>query len=1133
MKVIKLKHAKMIRLMQFLLVCCGLLWCNTSLGATKILLLSSAYTDHIELDSLERILNEGGNRVFRVTLDKLDKAILRKADAVYYHRPDSAALGSDEQQARLLLLPYVKQGGRLLLTMEAVRLLNQWSVEPTPVEPVMQNAADAGLGFHAYREHPLFEGLNGGAYVWKSKNNNQVRTLGFSAGYMPSAPGTRVLGINWTFHYIRYDENRKLIWETPYGKGKILAVGAYLYFSKQNPNRQHLSKFMLNLTDYLTESRSFKTADRYWPLDTVKVEKVDFPAAGLGLNIPEKSAHWTCQAPKESREGSRNNFWNVSGQRLVAMGKEQGVLEELWIHPIMALRDWTVGIVCNGRTLWLDSLPVHITMHPGCIERSYTVPGGGLLTEQIVASHNEPLLAMKYRWKGADISRVLVAYSTNLRLMWPYSQNATGRIQYAVSEDGRITVASDKQKELNIVTAFTQYPLSVEEGQFNLRNRMMRPVRSEELPNRQVAFFYQFAGKEKQLDVCLSGGEEGLEHSFAVLKKYKGQMDDVHRSAENYYADFDSKYLSIESSDAKFNKAYRWGLTAIEQLFAYTPSIGKSLMAGYWSTSRGWGGGHKVSGRPGYAWYFGRDTDFCALAMNSYGATGQVKEILSTFSKYQDLNGKIYHELTTSGSALYDAADATPLYLVLAGDYLRKTGDIAFISSLWPSLKRAMDYCYSTDTDSDGLIENTHVGHGWQETGRLLGAHTEVYLAAVWAEALRQAEYIAAALGFRQSQVRYARDFVQVKGLINGKFWNDSMQFFNHGLMQDGTFQEQKCVLGGTPVSFGLADSVKAVKTALNFSSRYYSTDWGVRMVGYDSPYYAIGGYSYGNVWPFHTGYAALAEYKAGLLSQGFRHAYGSLRLYSLWDYGHIAEVIQGDRLAFTGICPHQGWSSGTNLLPLYGGMLGLEADALQKKLVVSPAFPADWSYAKVKNISVANGRVHLNYNRTDEGYTYVISKEGKEHIQIDFSARLPLATQVKKVEINGHPVAYTLTNELQCVRINVGKLPNPKDTLTLTVYTEGGVAVLQNLSPLATDMPDDGLKIEMEQYDTVNHTYTLQLAGRSGKLYDVELFVRPDVVSVENATLKLRDGDRSIYTVQMDTVSDKSFVGHTLRLKF
>lgn len=1107
-------------------------------NSRKVILLSSDYTTKIELDSLTSILADEKNEVVMIPVDKLTESDLKNADVVCYHRMDTASIDGVEKNLCSLLLPYVENGGKLLLSMEAVRLLNAWKIEPSSVEVEYQDATDNGfgraLGYHGYREHPIYEGLHGGAYVWKSVKDHKARTLGFSGNHLPAARGAKVLGINWA--YIHYHENRKLVWETPLGEGKVLAIGGYLYFSEQNLNRSTLEIFIHNVFDYLAGSRPFSSAEKSWPCDSVTVEQATFPEKYSVLEQPVSS--WVPDRQEGLagiRTGQDGHYWNVAGQQIVAMGLEKGPIEEVWIHPVMAMRDWTVGIVWQDTpdVLWLKDLPVEVTKTPGYMCRSFLLPDGSRLREYIMVALEEPFLSVRYKWETPSIKQLYVIYATNLRLMWPYSLESTGRLVYGMSEDGRMGTVSDRAGELNILTAFAQRPRQAKAGSHASSGGRLEDFSEGVFNGKKIEYLYVFDGAEKQLDFCMAGGEDGLDKSFSVLASNAGQLPDLYRRAAGYYDGFADNYVSIESSDTAFNQAYRWALVSVDKFFAHSPSLGKSLMSGYWTTSRGWNGGHAVSGRPGYAWYFGRDTELTGLAMNAYGAADKVKDILQTFGKFQSPDGKIYHELTTSGSVHYDAADATPLYVILAGDYLRTTGDIDFIRSQWPFIRRAMDFCYSTDTDGDLLIENTNVGHGWQEGWQLYGAHTEVYLASLWAAALKEASYLADALGDSQLKDDYHKDMCKVKDLINGSFWNDSLQFFNHGLMKDGTFQEQKCVLGGTPVVFGLADREKALQTASNFSSKYYSTDWGVRMVGYDSPYYALGGYNYGNIWPFHTGCAALAEYQAGLRMQGFRHAYGSLRLFTCWDYGNVAEVILGDQLRFTGICPHQQWSSAMNLLPLYRGMLGLESDALHGVFALAPAFPADWETAEVKNMHMGNNKVHLNYRRLKTGYSYELTQEGTNSINVSFSAVLPLGTRIRTVEVNGRKADFEIHCEPQNIKVVLTQPLCLDDPCVVEVIADGGIATLLNFTPLSEGMPDDGLKLVSETFDESTGTYTLKLGGKRGKTYDVEIWSRQPVKEVCGGTLKtVKDNNRYIYTLHIPAGGDEPFVDHWLKLE-
>ncbi|WP_288357713.1 GH116 family glycosyl hydrolase [uncultured Bacteroides sp.] len=1125
-------HRKSVRLL--IVAVLTSLFCESCGRPGRVLVLSSDYTEQAETDSLLQIIRKAGKQVAVVPIEELTPERLEKVETVVYHRPDSSETDDTEKRLKACLVPFVKGGGSLMLSMEAVRLLNLWEIEPQPVEVEYQDASDHGfgraVGFHGYREHPIYEGLFGGAYVWKAWEDHKARTLGFSGRNVPRAESAKVLGINWA--YIRYHENRKVIWETPVGKGKILAIGGYLYFSMANANRSTLLMFMNNVIDYLSGDHSrFKSKQKYWVYDSIHTQKVDFPDYKITL---KEEPDWE---PQESplrtvRKADKRHFWNVAGQQILAMGREQGSIEEIWIHPIMVLRDLSVGIKYKQReeVVWLDKQASQITRSPDYLEREYLLEKGRF-REIIQASPENPLMAINYRWDAPDVEHVYVTYTSNLRLMWPYSLNSTGTLFYATAQNGAVTTVFDRERNLNLLAAFDHEPTSYEEGMYDFSHREIREFNRIPAKHKQVSFLYTFAGTPGRLNLYLSGGESGIRQSAELLNATMGRSREVHEASRTHYRNFDKDFLSIRSSDSVFNQAYQWALVSVDKFFCHTPSLGKSMMSGYWTTSRGWNGGHAVSGRPGYAWYFGRDTGWTGIAMTAYGDYEKVKEVLTTFGKHQSPDGKVYHELTTSGSVHYDASDATPLYLVLAGNYLRKSGDVAFIRSQWPHIKKALSFCYSTDTDRDGLIENTNVGHGWQEGWQLYGAHTEVYLAAVWTQALKECAYMAAALEDKETELRCTNDMRMCHRLINENFWNDSLQFFNHGLMRDGTYQEHKCVLGGTPVLFGLADHRKALATARHFSDKYYSTDWGVRMVGYDSPFFALGGYTYGNIWPFHTGCAALAEYRAGLCYQGFRHAYSSLRLFDTWDYGNIAEVILGNKLSFTGICPHQQWSSSMNLLPLYEGMLGMKSDAIKDSLSLAPAFPADWTFAHVRNIRTAERRMGLDYEREDSLYRYVITNESRKPTSMEFAAILPLATEVEQVYIDGEAVPYQLTTDVQNVRVSLNPL-RIGEKKEISIKYRGGIGVLTNLPTLYDGMPDEGLRIERESYDPGSQTYTLKVAGKRGKSYDIQLLALSEIAEAAGATFVERKGKLVTYKVEFAGKGEEDFADATIELR-
>ncbi|RYZ18537.1 MAG: hypothetical protein EOP49_49505 [Sphingobacteriales bacterium] len=257
-----------------------------------------------------------------------------------------------------------------------------------------------------------------------------------------------------------------------------------------------------------------------------------------------------------------------------------------------------------------------------------------------------------------------------------------------------------------------------------------------------------------------------------------------------------------------------------------------------------------------------------------------VRKVLETFIRFQDINGKIYHELSSSGAAHYDAADATPLFVILAAQYLRHSGDIAFIQRNLKSIQQAMDFCYSTDSDGDGLIENTNVGHGWVEGGSLYNTHTEFYLAGCWAAALDAAAYISGQLKLPGTE-KYMRDATTVKNIIDKDFWNTKQQFFHNGKMLDASYMPDATVLAAVPIYLNtVTDNAKTDKVAGRLGNSYFSSDWGIRIIEDSSKKYHPGSYHAGMVWPLYGGWASLAEYKAGYYNSGYRHIMNNLLQY-------------------------------------------------------------------------------------------------------------------------------------------------------------------------------------------------------------------------------------------------------------
>lgn len=936
---------------------------------------------------------------------------------------NNEGITEEERNVGKSLKRFVDKGGNLILSMNAVKLLNEWGIEKNKFDIKEDSVVDEGfgrpLGFHGYRTHPIFAGLHGGAYIWKGKKDHVVKKIGFLGNNLPDTSICKVLGIGWS--YITFHEDEKLLLEYKLGKGSIIAVGAYTYFSRPNLNQKTLYKFYKNIFNYMANNiKGIKERDwKYGKTEVLQTNLEPKPMSAVPATkweLPELSL------TLKKKEGT-NNFVNLTGRRMLLMGKERGGIDEIWTHPFMAFRDIHTAVrVENDSIVWLNEIIPEITVSPEMLIRKYKI-GDDILNEMITVAFDKPLGVIHYEWTGRKIQKVYVKFTSNLRMMWPYSDSSSPLMSYQWDESANAVLVRNAHAGSESMIGFSMRPQQFELGRYDGFLNVSQRMGGVPTDLFQVSGLFSFDAitADHKFNIYLGGSDEAEDNVVKVYRDNMSILNNLYVRTSLYYKDLLVSSQMITTPDEEFNDGYQWALVRTDQFLQTTPGVGTSMMAGFGTTARGWNGRQKISGRPGYAWYFGRDGEWMAMALNAIGATRNTEQVLDLFVRYQAVNGKILHELTSSGTAHYDAADATPLFVILAGHYLRYSGNIDYIKKNWSAIKRAMDFCYSTDTDNDGLIENTNVGHGWIEGGPLFGTHTEFYLAGTWAAALDEASYMSKIIGHRKLAKQYASDASRVKRIIDSSFWSKSGRHFYNGKMLDGSFMTDATVLQSVPILLGVVtDNQKAVEAASVFSEDNFSTDWGVRMIPNDNPKFNPNSYHAGMVWPLFTGFASLAEYKTGYYKSGFTHMMNNISGYHSWSLGSIVETLNGDVFKPNGVCYLQGWSETMCLQPAIEGMIGLKPDAIDNSLQLSPYFPTEWKYSDVKNIKVGKGVIHLKMERYEELTKYIINSN--ETVSINFKPILPSNISVKSVKVNGKEVPWNILQKPQGQMLVIGR---------------------------------------------------------------------------------------------------------------
>ena len=432
---------------------------------------------------------------------------------------------------------------------------------------------------------------------------------------------------------------------------------------------------------------------------------------------------------------------------------------------------------------------------------------------------------------------------------------------------------------------------------------------------------------------------------------------------QNYYAHFFDHRLVAETPDLRINEGLRWAEIAIDQAQVETAQGETGMVAGYYESAD--------SARPGYAWFFGRDTLWTIYAINSYGDYSLTKRALDFLFHRQRADGKIMHEYSQSAGSIdwkatpyfYASADSTPLLLMAAADYARQSGDQIYIKSNWDALKNAYSFMRAHEA-SNGIYSNAE-GTGWVESWSGGMPQEETYLAALDAQAYFAMAYLAEQQGDLALSREATAQAKQTSAEINGHFYDTSEHFYAFSRNNDGSLDHTATIYPAVAWWDGATSLPEATPMLSRWASSEFSTDWGARDISENTSFYDPISYHQGSVWPLFTGWVSLAEYRAGKSLAGYASLMQNLNLTWTQDLGSVTELLSGKFFQPLGrSSSHQLWSSAMIISPLVRGLFGLTWDAAKKTMTVNPQLPADWDRAKLNHIQLSDIDASLEMQR-------------------------------------------------------------------------------------------------------------------------------------------------------------------------
>ncbi len=485
-----------------------------------------------------------------------------------------------------------------------------------------------------------------------------------------------------------------------------------------------------------------------------------------------------------------------------------------------------------------------------------------------------------------------------------------------------------------------------------------------------------------------AAGKAALAESLAALdQSASGIMESNYRYSQNLL----DTHTSLETPDSRLNEAFEWAIASIDELRIDTPpgSEHQALAAGF-----------VVSGdtaRPGFGWFFGRDALWSLYAIDSYGGFATARGELEFLAAHQRADGKIMHERSQTADLVdwaslpyqYASADATPLFLMAANDYLNLSGDTKFIERLWPNLQRAWNFETRHDSN-DGIYDNRE-GTGWVESWVPSMPYQEIYLAALDEQASAAFAHLARAAGndslAKQAEAR--RD--QLAPRIEQGYFLPALQNYAFSRNADGSPDNTATIFPSVAWWDGSYRLDHPEAMLERWASSEFSTDWGTRILSDRTSFYDPISYHQGTVWPLFTGWVSVAEYRAGHPLSGYAHLMQNVNLTWAQDPGKVTELLSGEFFQPLGrSTAHQLWSSAMVISPVLRGLFGLEWDAAGNTLTVTPQLPAKWPRAELHNLPFGDNRIDLMLKRHG-GELHVTAKGGPAHLRL--ASRAPGAT--------------------------------------------------------------------------------------------------------------------------------------------
>jgi glycogen debranching enzyme len=647
--------------------------------------------------------------------------------------------------------------------------------------------------------------------------------------------------------------------------------------------------------------------------------------------------------------------WTVAGEHGAMFGRQNGKFET-WLWPVKILSNFSIRAELADYAVPIDvnALAAEIKVTPAETIITYSHAAFTIRQHMFAArGPDKPTtgVAAFFEIDSARPLDITFSFTPEMLRMWPAPNFGRPNGEWVTQSSSGVYVLHTDNPNFSAVVAMPrakpgiQVPYQEHPQTYPLEFKLLFDPKRD----RGVVF---------PLIMSIADGSVPVEQAAQIA----ASLPELYNKTRDYYTHFFARRLTIDTPNRRLNEALQWAEIAVDQTQVnYQGETG--MVAGYYESAD--------SARPGYAWFFGRDTLWTTYAINSYGDFALTRRALDFLIKRQRADGKIMHEFSQSADTLdwkatpyfYAAADSAPLLIMAMLDYVKTSGDTGYLKTNAEAVRKAYQFIRAHES-SDGIYNNSQ-GTGWVESWPQGMPYQEIYLAALHQQAAEAMSRLATILGDNDLSNTARKEASAIRETIEAKYFDAAKQFYAFSLNQDGSKDNTASIYPAVAWWDGTLALKQAGPMLTRWASSEFSADWGTRDISNRTPFYDPISYHQGSIWPLFTGWVSLAEYRAGRPLSGYAHLMQNANLTWAQDLGSVTELLSGDFYQPLGrSSSHQMWSSAMVISPLIRGLFGLDWDALHHTLRVAPQLPAEWDGATLRNVPLGNNLVEISYTR-------------------------------------------------------------------------------------------------------------------------------------------------------------------------